>query len=277
MKNFIAIIFLVLVIASCKNDKNMDAQVSENDSINNLEMSAEVESAESSEPKTYPAALQNVFAAHGGLDTWKKMNNLCFHIKSGNEEEVHTISLKNRHDKIEHKDWTIGNDNNGIWLLKNKVGYEGKPTFYNNLMFYFYAMPFVLADEGTIYTKLPQTELDGRMYNAYKIGFENGVGVSPKDEYIIYINTESNQTEWLAYTVTYKKTETSSDFHFIKYDKWEEINGLLLPEKITFWNVEDGKPTDERNDIRFTDVTITETILEDSVFAKPAEAKYVTE
>ncbi len=280
MKKIIAVLLIALAFASCKNDKNSQETEMDNskmsDSLMNVDESTD-KMAEAKARKVYPQALQNIFTAHGGLDRWKQMNNICFHMKGGDGEEVHTISLKNRRDKIEHKNWTIGNDGKGVWLLKNKVGYEGSPMFYNNLMFYFYAMPFVLADEGTVYKELPQTELDGKMYNAYQVTFDDGVGMSSKDEYRLYFNTQTNKMEWLAYTVTFGKTDKNEDFHFVKYDNWEEINGLLLPEKLTWWKVVDGKPKSERNDMHFKDVTITETVLDDSVFAKPSEASYVTQ
>ena len=80
---------------------------------------------------------------------------------------------------------------------------------------------------------------------------------------------------WLAYTVTFMDQKKSDNWNYIKYDKWQEVNGLQFPEKMTWWNVENGKPTNEKMDIKFDKITATETKLDASVFAKPAEAEYV--
>ncbi len=280
MKNLAFFAFLLIVLAACRDDKKTTG---EDPRVEGTELDSTGVDAPDGNPKTtqtnlektYPRPLQTVFIAHGGLDNWKKINNLCFEMKGKNGLETHTVSLPDRKTKIESKDWSIGYDGKGVWLLKNKLGYEGNPIFYHNLMFYFYAMPFVISDPGTNYEAVAPTELDGKLYNGLKVSYDNGVGDSSKDEYILYFEPGTNKMVWLAYTVTFMDQKKSNDWHYIKYDKWQDVNGLLLPEKLTWWNVEDGKPTDEAMDIRFNKVTATETMLESSVFAKPAEAEYV--
>lgn len=279
MKKFLLLFTLILTLAACKNDKK-DKTVDMSTADPRLE-AVEADSLtkqaeqEVANPKIYPKELQAIFKAHGGLDNWKEMNNLCFEMKSKNGEETHTISLPDRKTRIESKNWSIGYDGKGVWLLKNDLGYEGNPVFYHNLMFYFYAMPFVLADPGTNYTAIEPTELNGKMYNGLKVTFSKGVGDSPQDEYILYYDQKTNQMAWLAYTVTFKDQKKSNDWHYIKYDKWQEVNGLQLPEKMTWWNVKEGKPHDEKMDIKFDKIATTETMLDASVFTKPAQAEYV--
>ncbi|MCZ4320136.1 hypothetical protein O4H26_14175 [Aequorivita viscosa] len=280
MKKLILLFTLVLSLWACKNDQKTsgeDPRVegTELDTTGVEAPAGEARDASANIPKTFPTQLQNVFTAHGGLDHWKQMNNLCFEMKGKNGDEVHTISLPNRQNKIESKDWSIGNDANGVWLLRHDLGYEGNPVFYHNLMFYFYAMPFIISDPGTNYTAVEPTELDGEMYNGVKISYNDNVGDSPEDEYILYFDPTTNKMEWLAYTVTFKDQKKSDDWHYIKYDKWQEVNGLLLPEKMVWYNVENGKPKGKKMDIKFDKVTATETMLDASVFAKPYEAQYV--
>ncbi len=274
MKKLILLLTVLLSITACKNDKKTMGEDPQFEEIE-IDSTKTSEAKEVEKPKTYPAQLQAVFAAHGGLDHWKQMNNLCFEMKGKNGDETHTVSLPDRKTKIESKNWAIGKDGKGVWLLKHDLGYEGNPVFYHNLMFYFYAMPFIISDPGTNYEALATTELDGKMYNGYKISYNDGVGDSSKDEYILYFDPETNKMTWLAYTVTFKEQKKSDDWHYIKYDKWEDVNGLLLPKKMTWWNVENGKPHDEKMDIKFDKITATETMLDASVFAKPTEAEYV--
>ena len=268
MKNLCILAMATITFLACKNDAKNNDTVVIHDKVN-------VEAIEAASTK-YPANLAEVFEAHGGLDRWKQMNNLCFEIDSRGGKEVHTTDLNNRKAKIEHKEWSIGYNGEDVWLLQNEESaYKGNARFYHNLMFYFYAMPFILADDGINYTDVPATELDGVVYNGIKIGYENGVGDSPEDEYILYFDPETNQMSWLGYTVTYRTNEQSEDWHFIKYDTWQDVNGLLLPEKLTWYNVEDGKPTDERNDLLFKKVTVSDMKLDKTVFAKPNAAVIV--
>ncbi|MBK5212371.1 MAG: hypothetical protein JJE55_01770 [Flavobacteriaceae bacterium] len=278
MKKLILILTVVLSLFACKNDKKANSENSMEDTrVEGLEVDSTKTSAtkEAEKPKEFPAPLQAVFTAHGGLDQWKKMNNLCFEMKGKNGEETHTVSLPDRKTKIESKNWSIGYDSKGVWLLKHDLGYEGNPVFYHNLMFYFYAMPFIIADPGTNYAAVEPTELDGKMYNGFKVAYNDGVGDSSDDEYILYFDPETNKMAWLAYTVTFKEQKKSNDWHYIKYDKWQEVNGLLLPKKLVWFKVENGKPKGKMMDIKFDKVTATETMLDASVFAKPSQAQYV--
>ena len=278
MKKLILVFAIFLSITSCKDEKKGNADNSmEEQKMQKMKVDSTENSAlkEAEKPKEYPSQLQAIFTAHGGLNQWKKMNNLCFEMKGKNGNETHTVSLPDRKTKIESKNWSIGNDGKGVWLLKHDLGYEGNPKFYHNLMFYFYAMPFIIADPGTNYAEVGATELDGKMYNGYKISYNDGIGDSSKDEYILYFDQKTNKMAWLAYTVTFMDKKKSDDWHYIKYDKWQEVNGLQLPEKITWWNVKDGKPKGEDMDIKFDKITATETMLDASVFKKPAEAEYV--
>ncbi len=280
MKKLILLITVIISFSACKNDKknaSTDDVSTKDPRVKGLEADSTSlsDKSEAYRAKSFPTQLQSIFTAHGGLTQWQKMNNLCFEMKGKNGEETHTVSLPERKTKIETKDWSIGYDGKGVWLLKHDLGYEGNPKFYHNLMFYFYAMPFVLADPGTNYTVVEPTELDGKMYNGYKVSYNQGVGDSSNDEYILYYDPQTNKMAWLAYTVTFNDQKKSDDWHYIKYDKWQEVNGLLLPEKITFWNVENNKPHDEKMDVKFDKITVTETMLDNSVFTKPAEAEYV--
>ena len=54
-------------------------------------------------------------------------------------------------------------------------------------MFYFYAMPFILADDGIIYEDVAALKFEGKSYPGIKISYESGVGESPEDEYILYL------------------------------------------------------------------------------------------
>ncbi|MAN58877.1 MAG: hypothetical protein CMC08_03465 [Flavobacteriaceae bacterium] len=261
----------LIVLASCKEIvEEGTEEIYERDET--VQIDAEMDQAETS----YPAELIEVFDAHGGLQQWRQMNNLCYELEGRDGAEIHTIALPDRQTKIESKDWAIGSTGKLVWLLQRTPdAYKGNARFYHNLMFYFYAMPFVLSDPGIVYEILPETTLEGLSYGGIQISYEQGVGDSPEDEYRIYYHPETYKMAWLGYTVTYKDQQKSDDWHFIKYADWQEINGLLLPEKLSWYAVENGLPSQKRNEMSFEKVTVTETVLEDSVFEKPESAVIV--
>lgn len=268
MKKLGLFMLLSFALVACKNEQK------ENDS---LVIHDTVDISETETDKNeYPNEIARVFEAHGGISTWQHMNNLCFEMDGRGGTEIHTTDLKNRKAKIEHQDWSIGYNGSDVWLLQNKEdAYKGNARFYHNLMFYFYAMPFILADDGIVYSEVEPTELDGIVYKGIKVGYDTGVGDSPEDEYILYYDPQTYKMTWLAYTVTYKTNEPSDKWSYIKYDTWQEVNGLILPEKLTWFNVKDGKPTDERNDMLFNKVTVSKMKLDANVFAKPEAALVV--
>jgi len=219
--------------------------------------------------KEYPAAVSALFEAHGGLQNWNKMNNLCFQIEKPSGAEEHKTDLKSRKALITSEAFKMGFDGNKIWLAENEKPYEGNPKFYYNLMFYFYAMPFILADDGIVYSDLEDTILDSKTYGAVKIGYETGIGETPEDEYIVFYDKETHKMAWLAYTVTFFEKTKSTDWHYIKYDTWLTENGLLLPETLVWYEVKDGKPTTPKNTVAYSKVHISESILENAIFQVP--------
>ena len=80
------------------------------------------------------------------------MKTLTFEIvKEGGNQKI-TTDLNDRRERIESGDVASGFDGKNYWLMADST-YKGNVKFSTNLMFYFYAMPFVLADDGIIYTK----------------------------------------------------------------------------------------------------------------------------
>jgi hypothetical protein len=79
---------------------------------------------------------------------------------------------------------------------------------------------------------------------------------------------------WLAYTVTFGKNEKSDRFSYIKYDQWENVNGLILPKKLQWYQVENGVPTTMRSERSFIKPTSTVTQLDPKIFIKPVSAKF---
>lgn len=286
MKLPLCLCLFLILISSCKDEKKVNSsydpslEAVETDStytnIDTSDASNKIsKKLTADKPREVPSQFRAVFVAHSGLSRWKQMKNLCFEMNGENGEETHTISLPDQKTRIESKDWSIGYDGKKVWLLKHDIGYEGDPIFYHDLMFNFFAMPFILADAAVTYEALEPASLDGKIYNAYKVSYSDGVGDSSKDEYKVFFDPATHKISWLAYTITPENEMKSEQWRYVKYDKWQDINGLLFPKKLTWYSVENGKPKGKEMDVKFDKITATETILDPSVFKKPAEGQFV--
>lgn len=161
-------------------------------------------------------------------------------------------------------------------MADEKESYKGDPIFYHNLMFYFYSMPFVLADDGIMYSDTEDLEFEGKTYPGVRISYKDGIGASSKDEYYLHYDPESFQMTWLGYTVTYRSGEKSDNIKWIRYNDWIEIEELKLPNSMT-WHAYEGRTIREARDPTiFENVVISVTPKPDTFYARPENAKVVT-
>ncbi len=222
----------------------------------------------------YPKAVEYVLEAHGGLATWKKQRTLSFTIPKPDNPEIHTVDLRTRMDKIETPAYDIGFDGDKPWFLAKQGAFKGNAEFYHNLMFYFYAMPFVLADDGINYAETEPLKVDSVLYPGIKITYNDGVGTSSKDEYYLHYDAETHKMKWLGYTVTYRTGEKSDKISWIHYKEWENFNGVLLPTTIAWHKSEGREILEERNALPFTAVSLSEEVKPAAFYAKPEAGEF---
>ncbi len=223
----------------------------------------------------YPKNLTKIFDAHGGLAQWKNKKVISFEIPKGAAKEIHTTDLKTRNEKIEMPDMSMGYDGTDFWLLDTKDTYKGDPIFYHNLMFYFYSMPFITADNGINYGETEALEFEGVSYPGIRISYDAGVGASPKDEYFLHYNPKTYQMEWLGYTVTYSSGEKSDKVNWIRYADWMHVDDLLLPKAISWYKHEGRTMIEPRNTVNFENVKLHKTVMPNDFFAMPEMGKKV--
>ena len=263
MKKLVLFSLLILSFISCKEASTVADKVSMNDKAQMVAEKAAID---------YPADLDKVFDNHGSVDKWKAMKALTFEIvKEGGNEKTMT-DLYNRHERIEAASATTGFTGEKYWVEAD-TSYKGNPKFYTNLMFYFYAMPFVLTDDGINYTKAEPLVFEDKSYPGYRISYGDGVGISPKDEYFIHYDPQTYEMAWLGYTVTFSSGKASDKISWIRYDDWAQINGLKLPQSMSWFKTEENKPTEKRNTRTFANVKVSETAFSAGTFDMPAGAK----
>ncbi len=222
----------------------------------------------------YPDDLDKVFDHHGSLTKWKAMKELTFEIvkEAGNEKTI--TDLNTRRERIEQPKATSGFDGKNYWVVADST-YKGNPKFYTNLMFYFYAMPFVLADDGIKYTKADDLIFEDVSYPGYRISYNDGVGLSPKDEYFIHYNSETYEMAWLGYTVTYSTGEKSERISWIRYNDWKNYDGFKLPASLSWFKTENNLPTELRSTREFAGINVASQASAEGTFKMPEGAKVV--
>jgi hypothetical protein len=227
------------------------------------------------EQSRFPQVLQNIFQAHGGLNKWQQMNVLVFTLNNSKTTETHTVNKNSRKTLIESDAYTIGFKGDNVWIKDANNNFNNDAGFYYNRMFYLFSMPFIVSDPGTFYTPRKDTALEFETYGTLHIGFRRSVGASPQDEYIIYYNKQTMEMVWLAYTVTYFSQKRSTDWHFIKYENWQDVNGLKLPKTMITYSAKDGKPLEPIDRIEFSEVNISDEQPDDNLFKASKGSRFV--
>ncbi len=222
----------------------------------------------------YPTELVKVLDAHGGLNTWRDQRALSYEIVKEGQNELQQIDLQTRRERIEAADFKTGYDGEQFWLEAD-TSYSGNPVFYHNLMFYFYAMPFVLADDGIVHGGTEPLVYDSVSYPGIRISYEEGVGVSSQDEYYLHYDAETYEMTWLGYTVTYFSGQKADKVSWIRYDDWQTFSGVKLPKSMEWYKVEEGKITEPRRRRSFDQVTLSAEPFADEIFAPTADAEIV--
>lgn len=220
-------------------------------------------------------ALDLGIAAHGGLDLWRTYASLSFDIPRGQDTVHHTVDLRSRKTLQATRTYQLGYDGTEVWVAPDLEAFSGNPRFANGLDFYFFAIPFVLADPGANREELGRVTIDDREYEAVKISYDAGVGESPDDHYIVHFDPETHRMSHLLYTATYYSGEASEDYNARVYEDWQAVGGLLLPGKITayHWDGETRRLGEQRGETVFTRITLNRAPPAAARFQKPAAAE----
>ncbi|MEM9076883.1 MAG: DUF6503 family protein [Bacteroidota bacterium] len=259
----ITIAVLAIVVFACKPSAKKE-EVTEQ----------AVETVEMVKPN-YPEALGKVIEKHGGLDVWKQQRTLVYALQKPDFREVHTIDLYSRKDRIDTEIFSMGFDGENAWLLDADKKYTGNAGFYHNLIFYFYAMPFVLADSGIVYTDTEDLVFEGKSYPGIEISYESGVGASSKDQYYIHYDPDTYQMAWLGYTVTYRSGEVSDNVKWIRYDDWTTVDGLVLPNSISWHKYEGRNLLEPANTLPFESASLSKEAKDAGFYEKPEGGEFV--
>lgn len=233
------------------------------------------ESTASIEPTVeYPEVLQQALEAHGGLNRWKSLERLEYDFYRGDDLVDHQlIALQTRKVLVSNDQYTIGFDGQEVWVSPDTSAYPGRSArFYHNLQFYFFALPFVLADPGINYEVLEPRQFQEKTYDVLRVTYQSDVGDAANDEYIAYFDQTTQQMRLLLYTVTYFSQSPADRYSARVYEEWQTVNGLLVPLHVVSYRWAKDSLGDQRSVTEYRNVELDEIPPDQSMFLMPTQA-----
>lgn len=199
----------------------------------------------SSSPAAPPSdsPLAATFAAHGGLDRWRAQRVFTYELvgfplsPQVARPNRSTVDLKTRHNRIEGDGFVVGWNGRNAWSVPDADAVGLPPRFFALGSFYFIGMPFVFADDGVVLEDRGLGTFDGKSYRVVSVGYERGTGHSSEDDYTLFIDPETDRLALINHSVT----EIGVERVTWVFDAWQEIDGLLVPSRMTYhegWNPE---------------------------------------
>jgi hypothetical protein len=218
------------------------------------------------EESPFPAELQKIMDAHGGLTLFQSFGSLELTLTQEGQSKSYKTNLKTEKTLIEGSDFTLGYDGKGNWTNDNTTSFNESLYAASFKELYSATMPFLVVEDGDFYTVRLDEQLLRVNYGVIHIGFGRRSGKSPDDEYVIYYDKETHQIAWLAYRVVEKGRYTRRYWQFVNYTEFQTINGLLLPKKWTVYEAKGNRPSNKLYTLEVTELHLSEEPLSDSVF-----------
>jgi hypothetical protein len=226
------------------------------------------------------AQLDEGLKAHGTIERFREFGTLEFDTRNspfGKKSPLsdhHLVDLKSRKILITSRDYKIGFDGKDVWFTPKDLPLGPPARFYVSTPFYFFGLPFVLADTGTVQKPMGKKLANGKEYDAVKITFKKGVGDSPDDFYIPYFDPKNHQLALVLYIVTYLpfrqgKSVDQMEMHSIVFNEWQNVSGLVVPKKVSFHSWKDEKLGEGSGSYTYENVTFRKERPDANQFVKP--------
>jgi hypothetical protein len=204
--------------------------------------------------------------AHGGLADWFSNGPLFFRFTyrplAGGKvrdtyQTVDTWSSRARHRLASDETREFGWDGERAWQMTEEGELAINARFWALTPFYFIAIPFVLADPGVELEETGSAELEGRAYDLLKVTYGSGVGDSPDDYYIVYIDAETKRVGAVRYIVSYPgffPEGGHSPEKLMIYDGEQRAGGILFAKTFRTFEWDGGERGSLVTKIEMTDV-----------------------
>ena len=226
------------------------------------------------------AFAKNIENSHN-KETWISNKAVAFDIDltfGGNPRLSGKITSLTNSTKIriDKKDGTKLVYNGDEVFLCPKIAEEKGARFDMFTWQYFFALPFKLTDPGTNWELLKPQQIEGDPFTRAKLTFENQIGDSPEDWYIIYQEPETGLLHAAAYIVTLgtEKEKAEENPHVIVYRDYIVVDGVPFATTWTFhnWDEKDGIG-EQIGQAKISNINFFNP--EDDLFKKPEDSKLI--
>ncbi len=218
--------------------------------------------------------------AHGGLDTWYnaptssytwEYANVDMDFRFKSHMVVDNQSRRAYHDLLELGSYEEAQPVEGqfawngsdAWMYPAAIE-QPNPRFWATTGYYFESIPFILADPGLQYELKPDEELDGVMYDRVDVSYDAGIGDSPGDVYMLYVNKETALVDAIRYTVTYGQSKEEAMQQeevretLFYYKDYVTVDCLTVATYFNGYHFKDGEIIAPKNDAWASEISFTE-------------------
>ncbi len=210
--------------------------------VTSLELSAlELSSLEVASPSPGRQVIDRMIEAHGGMEKWRSAPTVSFEVTVQPPGSVARVTVEQGARRAYHDYPATGSrmswDGTQAW--SENWQYPVPPRFYALVNFYFLNLPWVAADPGVILSEPGTGRLwdDPTEYITVKMTFEPGVGDTPDDDYVLYIDPASYLLKAAEYTVTGRPE--SNPPGILVYEEFITVDGLTVPAKASVYGKQD--------------------------------------
>jgi len=187
--------------------------------------------------------------AHGGLERWQNAPSVSFR-DSWTQPEAAEAMVSNviveqgsrrAHLAYPELPARIAWDGEVCWSLEWR---GGPPRFFVLLNYYFLNLPWVVHDPGVVLHEPERKQLwdDPTSYIAIRMTFAPGVGDTPDDYYVLYIDPETYRLHGCTYVVTYPglvpEGMTHTPEHILIFEEFTTVSDLVVPTRFTIYQLD---------------------------------------
>ncbi len=193
--------------------------------------------------------VDSMIEAHGGFAPWSSAPTVrfeCRFLPAGESSPIvsrEVIEQGSRHAYIDYPgtEMRLAWDGERAWSTNWEAPYP--PRFMALLNYYFLNLPWLTQDGGVILGDPETAKLwdDPTEYVTIRMTFEPGVGDTPDDYYVLYLNPTTHLLKACRYIVTYAgmlpEGAESTPEHILVYDEFETVDGLTVPTRCSIYEL----------------------------------------
>ncbi|MCI0619000.1 hypothetical protein L0244_39005, partial [bacterium] len=181
-----------------------------------------------------------MITAHGGMEKWKSAPTVSFEdqfLQAGAPKPMTSRVTVEQGRRRAYLDFPESNARIG-WNGKEAWSENWKapipPRFLALLNYYFLNLPWLTSDPGVRLGEPGKAKLwdDPTEYTTVKMTFGAGVGDTPDDYYVLYIEPKSHRLKACEYLATYAAVVPPGSKptpHILVYETFATVDGLVVP------------------------------------------------